>query len=88
MKTMAWKFWGLCAKSFGDSAKNLCFLRFHNGGRNVFVIESVGNGIFIFLITLSKQVHMGRKFERALKSSKPFILKHIFIYLTYRIQVV
>ena len=64
------KFHGnFCANNFGKAAKLRYFLRFQNGSRNMFVNTSKRNWSFIYLIMLSKHLHMGWEFQGTLKSS-------------------
>ena len=67
-------------KSIRDSVKSRCFLRFHNGSRNMFVNARDVNWFFIFPIMLleqlSKHVHMYCRFQGTLMSNISFILKH------------
>ena len=76
-KTISQNFQGFWAKRFGDAAKN-CW--FHNDSINL--IKNTGEGIWfsVFLMMLPKHIHMGRNFQRILKSSISFILKNIFIF--------
>ena len=48
---------------------------------------SKGNWFFIFPIIMQKHVGIGWKFQITLKTSITFILKHIFMHLTYFKQV-
>ena len=74
------KLWRLDKKSF--------FLKkIHDGSRNIFVNRSKRNCCSIFLINLPKHVQMGWRFQKTLKSTLSFILKHVFMYLTHFIQV-
>ena len=79
LKIMLKKFQTLW-KSIRDSVKNRCFLRFHNGSRNMFVNARDVNWFFIFPIMLleqlSKHVHMYCRFQGTLMSNISFILKH------------
>ena len=71
VKTMSMKSQGLYTKSFSDSAKDCYFLRFHSDSRNIFVNTSKGKFFFHFSDSVAKNVHMGWKFQGALKSSIP-----------------
>ena len=63
VKTMLKKCLGLCTKGFDDSAKDLHFLRFHNGTRNVLVNTGEDNFSLIFQRMLPKHVHMSQTFK-------------------------
>lgn len=54
--------------------------------QNIFVNILEKIWLFTFLIMLSKQIHMGWRFQRTLKSSIFFILKHNFMCLTWHIM--
>ena len=77
VKTLIRKFHVICAKSSGDLEKIVVLWKFHNDSSNIFVNISKGNCFFIFLTIMSKLVDRSWKVEGMLKSSIPFILKHI-----------
>ena len=85
IKTISQKFQGFWAKPFGDAAKD-CWS--HNDSINLIKNTDEGNWFSVFLMMLTKHVHMGRNFQRILKSSISFILNCFFIFFLHFVQVV
>ena len=77
IKTISQKFQGFWAKSFDDAAKH-CW--FHDDNINLIKNIVEGNLFSVFLMMLTKHVHINWNLQWRLKSSVSFILKHIFIF--------
>ena len=78
-KTMPRKFYGLCAKSFGDSTKDLYFLRSTMTAEPWSRIQEK-DIVFNFSNNVTKTCSCGLKISRKIEIKYLFILKHIFMY--------
>ena len=84
MKTISPKFQGFWAKSFADAVK---YCLFHNDSINLAKNTGEGKWFSGFLMILPKHVYVDRNLPWRLELSISFMLKHIFIYFLYFVQL-